>query len=197
LQEIKRSMESGACFDSTGAYRYCLWRIWASEAPRLAFVMLNPSTADAEVNDATIRRCLGFAQRWGYGSLEVVNLFALRTPHPQQLRQVAEPVGAECDAFILAAVARAERVVLGWGNWGKLYGRDRAVLDLLIHSAMTHPTMTHPTMTHPTMTHAPNLYCLGCNQSGQPRHPLYLKREVQPVPYGWREQTQSRISALT
>lgn len=169
-------MKSGACFDPTGAYRYSLWRIW-NHGPWVTFVMLNPSTADAEVNDATIRRCVCFAQRWGYGALEVVNLFALRTPYPQTLRVVEDPVGAECDAHILTAVARADQVVLGWGNWGKLYHRDRAVLDLL--------------------TPYSNIYCLGLNQSGQPRHPLYLKQTVQPIPYDGSANTQSLSKALT
>lgn len=170
-------MKSGACFDPTGTYRYSLWRSWNDHAPRLAFVMLNPSTADAQVNDATIRRCISFAQVWGYGYLEVVNLFGLRTPHPSELRAVSDPVGAECDAYILDAMAGADQIILGWGNWGSLYNRDQAVLDLLA-------------------THA-NVYCLGRNQSGQPRHPLYLKRDIQPIPYLWSDNTQSRVRELT
>lgn len=155
-------MQGGACFDATGAYRYLLWRQWQDGLPRLVFIMLNPSRADAEVNDPTIRRCIGYAQSWGYGSLEVVNLFALMATHPGLLGQAKDPVGAECDEYILQAVKHADRVVLAWGNWGKLYGRDQAVLNLLL---------PYP------------LYCLGCNQSGQPRHPLYLKRTLQPVSY--------------
>lgn len=169
-------MNSGACFDATGTYRYSLWRGWNENGPRLAFIMLNPSTADDQINDATIRRCMSFAQIWGYGSLEVVNLFALRTPHPRRLREVPDPVGADCDAHILAAVERANQTIVAWGNWGSLHQRDRAVLDLLSHVTM---------------------HCLGWNQSGQPRHPLYLKRDVRPVPYAWNDSTQSRISAFT
>jgi hypothetical protein len=151
----------GARFDATGAYRYTLWRSWDLERPRLVFVMLNPSTADAEVNDPTIRRCLGFAQAWGYGALEVVNLFALKTPQPSQLSLAADPVGAECDAAIVQAVEQADCTVIAWGNWGGLYGRDQAVLELLDRP----------------------IYCLGQNQSGQPRHPLYLSRTTELWPY--------------
>lgn len=150
----KPDVKMGARFGATGIYRYTLWRCWEVEQPRLAFVMLNPSTADAEVNDPTICRCLGFAQAWGYGSLEVVNLFALKTPHPSQLSLATDPVGAECDAAILQAVEQADCTVIAWGNWGKLHGRDRAVLELLDRP----------------------VYCLGRNQSSQPRHPLYLSR---------------------
>jgi hypothetical protein len=151
-------LELGADFDATGCYRYRLWRRWNAAADRLTFIMLNPSTADASVNDPTIRRCVGFAQHWGYGSLEVVNLFAFRTPHPRMLQQVADPVGTNCDAAILTAVQRSSCVVLAWGNHGQLYERDQAVLSLL---------KSKP------------LYCLGLTQTGQPRHPLYLKQTTQ------------------
>ncbi|MBF2073656.1 MAG: DUF1643 domain-containing protein [Synechococcales cyanobacterium C42_A2020_086] len=156
-------MEGGAVFDASGNYRYSLWRSWNQQAARVVFVMLNPSTADATANDATIRRCLGFAHLWGYGSLEVVNLFAFRSSDPQTLRQVADPIGQECDRYILAAVRRAERVIVAWGNGGSWQRRDQTVLALLQHDT--------------------SLYCLGQNQSGQPSHPLYLKRTVQVAPY--------------
>lgn len=173
-------METGACFDVSGIYRYSLWRIWDKSAPKLVFIMLNPSTADAQINDPTIRRCLGFAQAWGYGCLEVVNLFGLRTPNPQTLRQVPDPVGDQCDAYIQTAAQRADQIILAWGNWGKLSGRDQAVIKLLA---------------------AYKLHCLGLNQSGQPRHPLYLKRDVQPMPYVsytvCKSSTHSRIKEFT
>lgn len=152
----------GAYFDSGGLYRYSLWRVWDATAPKLAFIMLNPSTADAQINDPTIRRCISFAQTWGYGRLEVVNLFGLRTPHPQELRQAADPIGAQCDEYIQTAAQQADRIILAWGNWGNFCRRDQAVIKLLASD---------------------KLYCLGFNQSGQPRHPLYLKRDVQPICY--------------
>lgn len=155
-------METGACFDASGIYRYSLWRLWDACAPKLVFIMLNPSTADAQSNDPTIRRCIGFAQTWGYGYLEVVNLFGLRSPHPQHLRQAADPIGAECDKYIQIAAQQADRIILAWGNWGHFWGRDQAVVKFLASY---------------------DLYCLGLNQSKQPRHPLYLKRDVQPIPY--------------
>lgn len=162
-------MELGAEFDPSGCYRYRLWRQWNAAAARLTFIMLNPSTADAQVNDPTIRRCLGFASAGADGSLEVVNLFAFRTPHPHLLQQANDPIGANCDAAILAAVQRSDCVVLAWGNHGQLYGRDQAVLKLL---------KSQP------------LHCLGLTQTGQPRHPLYLKQTVQLG----RFVTQSRSS---
>jgi hypothetical protein len=161
-----KGMQGGAIFDATRRYRYSLWRSWEPTAPRLVFVMLNPSTADAHQNDATIRRCIHFAQAWGYGSLEVVNLFALMATCPRQLQQVSDPVGGECDRHLLLAVSQAEQIIVAWGNGGRLHQRDRRVLALL---AAHNPSLL--------------LYCLGVNQGGQPRHPLYLRRETQPLPF--------------
>jgi hypothetical protein len=160
----------GACFDPTGTYRYSLWRSWAGGA-RLVFIMLNPSTADAHRNDPTIHRCIRLAQRWGYGSLEVVNLFAYRTPDPRNLKKIPDPIGPENDAYLCMAAARAERVLLAWGNWGSLHQRDCQVLNLL-------PPET-------------DLCCLGVNRTGQPRHPLYVSCQSVPQPWsppssGWR-----------
>jgi hypothetical protein len=151
------SLLSNAVFDSTGSYRYTLWREWDSALPRLAFVMLNPSTADAIANDPTIRRCIGFAQSWGFGAVEVVNLFAYRATYPQQLRQAPDPVGAENDWYVQQAAAKAETVVLAWGNWGYLWKRDFTMLQLLAGY---------------------NTRCLGFTKTGQPRHPLYLRRDA-------------------
>lgn len=80
-------MKSSAVIDRTGKYRYSLVREWNPDLPRALFVMLNGSTADATQDDPTLRRCIGFSRAWGYGSLEVVNLFGYRTTFPQELKQ--------------------------------------------------------------------------------------------------------------
>lgn len=67
-------MQGGAVI--TGDYRYLLWREWDISNKTVSFIMLNPSRADAQINDPTITRCINFALSWGYGRLEVVNLFA-------------------------------------------------------------------------------------------------------------------------
>src|SRR5689334_10316767 len=76
---------TGAIFDSTGMYRYSLWREWSTDSPPVTFIMLNPSTADDWKDDSTIRRCIGFARTWGFGALEVVNLFAYRATDSRKL----------------------------------------------------------------------------------------------------------------
>lgn len=155
-------LNQGATFDKTGRYRYALWREWDLRAPKVGFVMLNPSRADASVDDPTIRRCIGFARTWGFGGLEVVNLFAYRSTQPSELGQVADPIGAENDFYLISLQEHVEQIVLAWGNWGSLGGRDRAAITLLRDQP---------------------IYCLGVTQTGQPRHPLYLRRDVAPVPF--------------
>lgn len=151
-------MLTNAEFDTTGLYCYSLGRCWHPPGPEIAFVMLNPSTADATRDDPTLRACIQFARRWEYGSLRVVNLFGYRTPHPAELKTVDDPVGSENDDYLIEAVEKAQRVVLAWGNWGDLRERDRTVLTLL-------------------KTHHSKLSYLQLNRSGQPRHPLYVRRD--------------------
>ena len=152
-------------FDPTGAYRYSLWREWDSLGPAVVFVMLNPSTADAGNDDPTIRRCASFARSWGYGSLEVVNLFAYRTTEPSGLWQTLDPIGPENDRYLVDAAGRAQSLVFAWGAHGALMDRGREVLGLLAGRR--------------------EIFCLGLTQAGQPRHPLYLRRETLPVPFQW------------
>jgi hypothetical protein len=126
--------------------------------------MLNPSTADATQDDPTIRRCIGFARAWGYGALEVVNLFACRATDPERLRRVPDPVGPENDRHILRAVRRASETVVAWGNRGVHLGRHDAVLRLLRRRRVA-------------------VHCLGRTQAGHPRHPLYLRTDAPLMPF--------------
>jgi len=126
-----------------------------------AFCLLNPSTASEVANDATVRKCLGFAQRWGFGGIDVVNLFAYRATDPDELRAQTDPVGPYNDGWILDVAREAELVVLGWGNHGTLHGRGMRVRTLLQAAGIT-------------------LHCLGSTKSAQPRHPLYVSYD-QPL----------------
>lgn len=134
-------------------YRYTLSRMWDATRPQVAFVMLNPSTADAHQDDPTIRRCVGFAKQWGFGRLAVVNLFAYRATRPADLLIADDPVGEDNDAHLLNACRASETIVCAWGNHGAHRGRDAAVCALLEDFP---------------------LMCLGLTQRGQPRHPLYV-----------------------
>jgi hypothetical protein len=161
---LNDGIERTALFDVTGQYRYSLQRLWQPQGPEVAFVMLNPSRADAERDDPTLQACIRFAQRWAYGSLVVVNLFGYCTAYPDALKKVADPVGPENDVYLMAAVERSHQVVLAWGNGGCLGGRDRIILNKL-------------------KAHSAKLTYLQLNRSGQPRHPLYVRRDCPLCPY--------------
>lgn len=159
-------MRREAIFDGTGHYRYLLRRIWDADGPRVVFVMLNPSTADSERDDPTIRRCIGLARSWGFGSLEVVNLFAYRTPKPNALRTVEDPVGPENDRHLVRAVGAGAHVVVAWGNAGALFGRGAEIMPHLDDAARA------------------GIYCLGWTRANHPRHPLFVPAGTVSVP--WR-----------
>ncbi len=158
-------MQGRARFDRSGQYRYLLSRDWDPSRPRVAFVMLNPNRADATRDDPTIRRCVGFARSWGFGALDVVNLFALRAPRPALLRTAAAPLGARNDRFVREACCRASLTVAAWGVHGAWHAREQAVLDLLRPYGVA-------------------MRCLGVTAGGHPRHPLYLPAStaLQPFP---------------
>ena len=151
---------SGAEFSSCGRYRYTLWRTWDAGAPPVMFVMLNPSTADAAQNDPTIRRCIGFARDWGYGGVRVGNLFAWRTPYPRALRSAPEPVGRDNDGALRELADGAALVIAAWGVHGAWRGRAQA-----FRQAFPRP-----------------LHALCITKSGEPAHPLRLRRACTPFP---------------
>ena len=150
-------LRGAASFSRDGHYRYSLTRRWAP-GPRITWVLLNPSTADARQDDPTIRRCIDFSRRWGFGALEVVNLFALRTPHPAVLRSAADPVGPGNDRALRRAIERSEAVVAAWGNHGAFVDRANEVRAVLPGDALA----------------------LGLTGRGEPAHPLYLPGDREP-----------------
>ncbi len=143
-----------AVISDCGRYRYRLWRKWGEGSP-LLFVMLNPSTADASIDDATIRRCVGFAQRAGFGELEVVNLYAYRATDPDDLRRAGYPVGPDNDAHIAEAALASAAVCVAWGANTAGLLRSGEVLPML-RGLGVEPL------------------CLRITRSGHPQHPLYL-----------------------
>ena len=150
---------SGATFSSCGKYRYKLWRMWMPNGPTAMFIMLNPSTAGGSANDATIRRCIRFAQMWGYGTLYVCNLFAYRSTTPTNLLSVDDPTGPANAGTIDTVAKMAERIIIAWGNPPKpLVKRARLLSNWLRETKYT-------------------CYCLGTTNDGHPRHPLYVAYE--------------------
>lgn len=165
-------MERSAEFDQTGIYRYRLTRLWDPHLPCVAFVMLNPSRADAERDDPTIRRCIGFARAWGYGSLTVVNLFAYRAVTPLELFRASDPIGLENSTYLQQAAAQCNTIVAAWGNYGARLRQAEVILPLL-----------------------PNVQCLGVTAAGQPRHPLYTLSVTLPIPYSLPARPASPVQA--
>lgn len=155
-------MISTAIISPCQTYRYSLTREWEASGPRVLWVMLNPSVADALIDDPTIRRCINFSMRWewrgfGFGSLEVANLFAYRATDPKDMAAAkargVDIVGPENDKHIADAASRASLVIAAWGA-DKLAPLRSVLIRKLV---------------------APHeLRCLGKSKGGAPKHPLYL-----------------------
>lgn len=156
---------SGAVID--GPYRYTLWRTWRRRPdPALcAWVMLNPSTANATEDDPTIRRCRTYARRWGYDGIVVRNLFALRATNPAALLDADDPVGPDNDEWLAGRWDGVSRIVVAWGSgrYPRLCGRWEHVAALL----------------QPFQP-----VCLRPARDGQPVHPLYQPGDL--TPSRWR-----------
>lgn len=155
---------ASATFSPCLTYRYTLWRWWDRSKPYWAFLMLNPSTADATNNDPTVSRCQGRARAAGAGGLAVVNLFALRSTDPAGLYTTDDPVGPENDSSILDVCANAGLVICAWGAHGKHLARAAHVTHML-KAAGVKP------------------FALAVNADGSPKHPLYIAAANQPTPF--------------
>lgn len=160
--------EAGATLSDCEQYRYRLWREWDRSRPALGFIMLNPSTADHQVDDPTIARCLQRAIAGKYGRLEVVNLFPLRSVHPDGLLAHPAPLGDEraANRAIMDAVDRCAMVICAWGTHRAAPARALEVLRLVRKRGR-----------------GDRLYHLGLNQDGSPRHPLYIAAKTRPQPF--------------
>jgi hypothetical protein len=150
-----------ASLSDDGLYRYDLTRTWG-DGGRLVFVMLNPSTADASVDDPTIRRCMGFAQREEYDGIHVVNLYALRATDPDELRRHPDPYGPDNHAAVWGAVTShlTVGVCVAWGAHPM---------------AVDHPMID--TLRELSDYTGIELQCLGKTKAGAPKHPLYIKAD--------------------
>jgi hypothetical protein len=164
-----------ATFSPCGGYRYRLERPLDGASGRsrrtATFIMLNPSTADAEQDDPTIRRCIRFARREQCGRLIVVNIFAIRATDPRVMLAHPEPIGADNNTAIWQAASDAHKsdgpIVCAWGTHGKHRDRDAHVLTILA-SILARPV------------------CLGETAEGFPRHPLYVPGSTPLAPYRGR-----------
>ncbi len=178
------SWQAEATLSSCGAYRWLLHRPIPSREPSseqrrlLLFIGLNPSRADGRRDDPTLRRLQGFAHRWGYHHLVVLNLFARISPSPSLLCRCAEPIGADNDQTLRSWFQQWAQhptwdLWLGWGVGGGFRQRDEAVLNMLNDVSDQRGVLPAPFVT-------------GLTKAGHPRHPLYLPSEVQRVAWAVR-----------
>ena len=149
-------LERDAILSDCGIYRYLLRRTWDRDKPRALVVMLNPSTADAEVDDATIRSVTRLLRGLNYGSFEVVNLFALRATDPAELARAECPIGPMNDRIVTAAIDRCDVVICAWGAHS--FAVRKSTFSLSFFRSRKSP-----------------IYCFGKTKSGAPKHPLYIK----------------------
>jgi hypothetical protein len=129
--------------------------------------MLNPSTADANFDDPTIRRCIAFAKSWGYGGISVCNLFAWRESNPEKLLFVSDPVGTANLYFLEEMATECDIIICAWGNSAlvkRLHANNKSYMPL--------KNISHD-----------KLYYLELSQDGTPKHPLYLKGDIRPIKY--------------
>lgn len=153
-------MIKGAQFSGCRKYRYALWRTWEEGDGHVMFIGLNPSTADETKDDPTIRRCVGYAKRLGYGGLYMLNLFAFRATNPKDLKRADDPVGPENDKFLRMYFDVLGFNIACWGTHGDFMDRGKEVIELLGRE---------------------NLQCFSITKNGQPKHPLYLRRDAEII----------------
>lgn len=159
-------MKKSAELSEDRVYRYSLTRTWDELYPAVMFIGLNPSTADEKTDDPTIRRCIRFAQDWGYGGLVMTNLFAYRATDPRELEKVGMKVaagGVVHNAILFELADEAGLIVAAWGAWP--VAKDRA------HFVISKILAGYP------------ICCLGLTKDGSPRHPLYVSANMLPLPF--------------
>lgn len=124
------------------------------------FIGLNPSTADETEDDPTIRRCVGFANSWGFNAVCMTNLFAVRATNPKDMLAHERPIGERCNSTLQNLSKNAGLIIAAWGVNGGHLNRDVEVKNT-IH----------------------NMYCLGMTKAGYPKHPLYLKKDTVTIAF--------------
>lgn len=150
----------GAEFSEDRKYRYALWRTWGhSNKGKVMFIGLNPSTANEELNDATIRRCIGFAKSWGYGGMYMLNLYSYVSKDPKKL--VLDEQIEKNNEKLLEYSQKSDIVILAWGCFKNHTKRMEEVEKMF-----------------------PLAYCISKSKDGFPNHPLFLKSDLKPVRYG-------------
>lgn len=151
-------MQKSAFISECGQYRYELTRTWLTGGKNIAFIMLNPSTADADNDDPTMNRVISFCQKWGFGSVTVGNLFALRATNPKDLYFHPDPIGEQNDWQLQRIIRKSEAVICAWGSHGHYKDRAHDVFHKIDKPK----------------------YYLDLTIFNEPKHPLYIKGDTLP-----------------
>lgn len=151
-------MRRGAIISKCGNHRYALWRLWDDRKPTLLYVILNPSKADANTDDNTVKKCIKIAAHNGYGGIRIVNLFSFRTPSPKELKRYAKEHGVydliDNHTYEHYKYQKfwSRDVCFAWGTNGTLFDRDTDVKEFFEeYSAL----------------------CIEKTKNGHPKHPLF------------------------
>jgi hypothetical protein len=140
-----------------GFYRYDLTRRWEEGGTTCAFIGLNPSTADADIDDPTVRRCIGFAKNWGHSQLVMINAYAYRATNPENMKEAENPVGPMNNEYLMLWSEKCEIVVAAWGtNITRM--RQQYLKDII-----------------------KDMFILRLTKNGFPSHPLYLPKNLSPI----------------
>ncbi len=147
-----------ATFSRSRIYRYTLWRRWSDGHRYVNFIGLNPSTADENVDDPTIRKCVKFAKTWGFDAMCMTNLFAFRATNPKVMKEAMDPIGYGNNRHLLIVANGASMIVAAWSQYGNFMHRSSAVRRLLRRFDVHYLRITN----------------------GEPWHPLYLPDNTRP-----------------
>lgn len=162
------AVAKAALISDCGLYRYTLSRQWDGDMPSLPIIMLNPSTADADNDDPTIKRCISFGKREGFGGIRVFNLFAYRATSPADMKAMSDPIGPMNAEYLWLVLRQSglegTPVLCAWGTHGAHRRQDRAVRVMAQKAGA-------------------RLVCLGMTKDGHPKHPLYVLRDAAFVSY--------------
>ncbi|MCA1318393.1 DUF1643 domain-containing protein [Bacillus tianshenii] len=149
--------------ENNPSYRYVLECKWEENQKVVTFIMLNPSVADNRVCDPTLNRCVDYAKSWGFGGMNILNLFAFISPNPKDLLKVKDPIGEKNDEIIDRIISSSDEIVFAWGSdYGHYHGRNMTIVEKL-------------------KEHKPK--CIFKSKKGHPRHPLFLKKGLQLIEY--------------
>lgn len=168
MQKRLADWASWAVFTQDRKHRYSLTRTWDVNRPIIAYIGLNPSTADENKLDNTTTKCVQWAKRDLFGTYVMLNLFAFVSTDPKGLLVADDPVGELNNEYIRKTCSLVDTVVFAWGAHRNQHPLVRSQTELVMRIAREN---------------CDRIMCLGLTQHGFPKHPLYLPKTTQLIPF--------------